>query len=81
MWKQPWFLSIVAGLIATGILYILNKKECEEKKFNNVQFGVIFLIVAGLVYGSCIIVDGEAVLNTVKDCSAKNTLFTGTPSF
>ena len=77
MWTQPWLLSIVSGLIFVAIAYWYYDKQ-EEKKPTNVQYSVIFLLVAGLVYGSFLIANNK---NNSSGGCGDDLIYTGSPQF
>jgi len=92
MLNHPAFLSLVSGLVVVGLVYYIKKNQKEEQ-YNNGQFGLLFLVVSGLVYGSCFIADGGlesspsvtggGSTSLLSDCShsASSSVFTGTPEF
>lgn len=82
---EPWFLSIVSGLLVTVIAYFYFSRQSEEKRPTNLQYGVIFFIIALLVYGSILIAMcsfGHGSISTGGGNCADNTkIFTGIPNF
>lgn len=86
MLTHPAFLSLFSGLIVVALVYYIKKSQKEEQ-YNNGQFGLLFFVVSGLVYGSCFIVnDGDVseVGNVLSECpinAGANNVFTGTPGF
>lgn len=85
MLTHPAFLSFFSGLIVVALVYYIKKSQKEEQ-YNNGQFGLLFLVVSGLVYGSCFIVgegDGTDVSSVLSECpvNSASNVFTGTPEF
>lgn len=84
MFDKPWFLSIVAGLIVVFAMYYFNKQQQQndDKNYTNVQLAVVFLLVSGMVYGSCMIV-GKCDGLSLKDCgnTVVNDIYTGVPNW
>ena len=71
---KPWFLSIVAGAIATALYYTMHRKDAEGKPDEPVQrrkqqyrYAFVFIVVAVLVYGSFLAAESAGECKFVEE--------------